>query len=135
MIPVCVSAGVGSMETSSHLFLHCNHYGSVWYLIYRWIGVFTVSPFQVANHFHHFSFLAGVSMARRSILHVVWFATMWEIWKERNNRLFNGKVSSIVQMVKKIKSLTFMWLKAKVDSLSLNYHVWWLSQSTILDIG
>jgi len=97
-LSLCVN-GRGFMETSSHLFLHCNHFGSVWYLIYRWTGVFTVSPLQVANHFHHFSFLAGVSKVGRSILQVIWFAMMWKIWKERNNKLFNDKVSSIVHLV------------------------------------
>ena len=75
---LCVS-GCGFMETSSHLFLHCNHFGFVWYLIYRWIGVSMVSPLQVAHHFHLFSFLAGASKARRSFIQVIWFATMWEI--------------------------------------------------------
>jgi len=75
---LCVS-GCGFMEISSNLFLHCYHFGSVWCLIYRWIGVSMVSPLQVAHHFHLFSFLAGASKARRSFIQVIWFATMWEI--------------------------------------------------------
>lgn len=46
---LCLS-GCGFMETSSHLFLHCNHFGAVWYLIYQWM----VSPLQVVHHFHHY---------------------------------------------------------------------------------
>ena len=59
----------------------------------------------------------------------------WEIWKERNNRLFNGKERPVYKVVDKIKSLAFMWLKAKNTSLSINYHGWWLSPFTILGIG
>jgi len=60
---------------------------------------------------------------------------VWEIWNERNNKLFTGKECTIVQVVDKIKSLTFMWLKAKFPSLPFNYHDWWLSPYTILGIG
>jgi len=123
------------VETSSHLFLHFNNFASVWHLIFRWLGIATVIPFDVADHFNQFSFGGGASRTTRSILQVIWFATVWEIWKERNNRVFNGKECSIVQVVDKIKSLAFMRLKVKFASLPFNYHGWWLSSFTMLDIG
>jgi len=70
-----------------------------------------------------------------SIMHLIWYATAWEIWKERNNRLFNDKECSTSQIVDKIKSLTFMWLKAEFTTLHFKYHAWWLSSFTMLDIG
>jgi hypothetical protein len=121
--------GCGSLESSQHLFLHCNFFGSVWHLIYRWLGLSVVAPFQVSNHFTQFSGSGG------SILQAIWFAVVWEIWKERNNRLFNAKVCTVFQVVDKIKSLAFTWLKAKYISLPLNYHGWWLNPFTILGIG
>jgi len=124
------TAGCGSDEISDHLFLHCNIYGTIWHYIYRWLNFSTVFPLSVGDHFIHFAALSD-----QSILQVLWFATSWEIWKERNNRLFNGKQCSILQVVDKIKSLSFVWLKAKFPSLDLNYHGWWLSPFTILDIG
>jgi len=131
---LCV-AGCGSIETSQHLLLHCNIFGSVWYFIYRWIGISAGVPAQVLHHFHQFSFSGRISKKRRSILQVIWFATIWEIWKERNNRLFNDKECSVIQVVDKIKSLTFRWLKVKYITLPFNYHGWWLSPFTMLGIG
>jgi len=49
--------------------------------------------------------------------------------------IFNAKECSILQVVVKIKSLSYMWLKAKFASLPLNYHGWWLCLFTILSIG
>jgi len=65
-------------------------------------------------------------------MQVLWFATMWEIWKERNNMIFNAKECSILQVVDKIKALFFMWLKAKFVSLPFNFHGWWLNPLAIL---
>ena len=45
------------------------------------------------------------------------------------------KESSVIQVIDKIKSLAFRWLKAKFVTLPFNYHGWWLSPFTMLDIG
>ena len=131
---LCVS-GCGSLESSNHLFLHCNFFGSVWNFIHRWLGLSVAAPFQVSDHFNQFSCSGGTTKAHRSILQVIWFAVVCEIWKERNNSLFNVKECSVNQVVDKIKSLAFTWLKAKYISLPLNYHGWWFSSFTILGIG
>lgn len=89
-------------------------------------------PLDVTGHLKQFTFLGGVSKSRQSILQVIWFATLWEIWKERNNGIFNSKVSSIMQVVDRIKLLTFKWLKVKYATLPFNYHGWWLSPFTIV---
>jgi len=131
---LCVG-GCGEVETSSHLLLHCNVFGSVWNHICRWISVSYVLPCDVTSLFNQFSSIGGAAKSRRFILQVIWFATVWEIWKERNNRVFNDKNCSILQVVDKIKSLTFMWLNGKYVSLPSNYHGWWLNLFTILGIG
>jgi hypothetical protein len=77
----------------------------------------------------------SAAKSRHSILQVIWFATVWEIWKERNNRIFNAKESSIMQVVDKIKSLTYRWLKEKLVTLPFNYHGRWLRPFTVLGIG
>jgi len=89
----------------------------------------------VQHHFHQFSFSGGISKKRRSILQVIWFAKIWEIWKERNYRLFNDKECSVIHVVDKIKSLTFRWLNVKYITLPFNYHGWWLNLFTMLGIG
>ena len=131
---MCV-ARCGSEETSNHLLLHCPFFGSVWHYISRWMGMSTVTPLCVGGHFNQFTFVGSFAKARRAILHVLWYATAWEIWKERNNKLFKGTQCPIVQVVDKIKSLSFMWLNAKFPSLPFNYHGWWFSPFTILGIG
>jgi len=113
----------GFQESSHHLFLHCNVFGSVWHSIYKLIGVVAVTPYKVPDYFNQFSYSGGVSKVRSSIIQVIWFASAWEIWKERNNRIFTDKECSVIQVVDKIKFLAFRWLKGKFPTLPLNYHV------------
>jgi hypothetical protein len=60
---VCV-AGCGSSKSSNHLFLHCNIFGSIWHLIYRWVGISTVVPNYVLDHFNQFSLSGGNAKTR-----------------------------------------------------------------------
>jgi hypothetical protein len=39
-------------------------------------------PNNAPNHFNQFSFLGGVAKSKQNILQAIWFATVWEIWKE-----------------------------------------------------
>lgn len=77
-VRLCVS-GCGIEENLDHLFLHCNSFGSIWFYIYRWMGMSTVIPFSIGDHFNQFTSDGGVTKARRSILQVLWYATTWEI--------------------------------------------------------
>ena len=130
----CV-AGCGTVELSDHLLLYCNLFGFVYYLIYGWLGIYVAAPQSLIDHFTQFSYFGDASKVRQSILQVIWYATVWEIWKERNNMLFTDKTCSVIQVVDKIKSLTFMWLKAKFTTLPFNFHGWWLSSFTMFGIG
>jgi len=69
------TAGCGSDETSDHLFLHCNIYGTIWNYIYRWLNVSTVFPLSVGDHFIQFTALGGLARVHQSILQVLWLAT------------------------------------------------------------
>ena len=92
------------------LVITLSFFGVVWYFIRRWLGIYSVMPYDISSHFNQFSFIGGAAKSKRSILQVIWFAT-WKIWKEGNNRVFSDNKCSIQQVVDKIKSLTFMWLK------------------------
>ena len=130
----CVG-GCGSAKTSTHLFLHCMHFSLVWNHILQWLGVVTVLPNDITGHFNQFQHFGGVTKSRQSILQVIWLATVWEIWKDRNNKNFKATDSSILQVVDRIKLLTFKWLKVKFTTLPFNYHGWWLSPFNLLGIG
>ena len=57
--------GCGSLKSSNHLLLHCNYFGSVWHLIYGWLGIFEAAPQSLTDHFIQFSYLGGLSRIRQ----------------------------------------------------------------------
>jgi len=113
---MCVS-GCGSQETANHLFLHCSLFGLVWNGILHWVGSSMVTPFDVKDHFTQFIVGGGGSQVRSTLLNAIWFDTVWEIWKERNNRIFKVKECSIMQIVDKIKSLSFFVVEGEIFSI------------------
>ena len=66
----CVS-GCGHAETASHLFLHCDVFGSLWQHIRSWIGVSGVDPLNLIDHFLQFIHYTGSSKYRRSFLQLL----------------------------------------------------------------
>ena len=113
------------LETSVHLILHCNFFGSLWNLIYKWIGISFISPNLVTDHLHHFGNLAGLLRYTHIYLQVIWHSTTWVIWKERNNRIFKNKAQDLFKLVDFVKLLSFSWLKAKLLSSAFGYNDWW----------
>jgi len=67
---MCV-LGCGKHESASHLFLHCDVFGSLWQHIRSWIGVSGVDPHNVSEHFHQFIHYTGFTKARRSFLQLI----------------------------------------------------------------
>jgi len=48
----CIS-GCGSSENSDHLFLICNHFCTVWYLVRQWLAVYTADTLTLVDHFRN----------------------------------------------------------------------------------
>jgi len=67
--------------------------------------------------------MAGLPRATRSFLKIIWFASVWAIWKERNNRVFQNTVSDSSILVEKVKLNSFLWLKSKQTTFSYSFHL------------
>jgi len=52
--------GYSCMESAVHLILCCDIFGSLWHLIYQWVGISFISTSSIADHFHQFGQLAGL---------------------------------------------------------------------------
>ena len=120
----CVS-GCGMAESSSHLFLHCDVFSSLWHHIRSWIGIYGADPQNISDHFYQFIHYSGYSKARRSFLQLIWLLCVWLVWNERNNMLFNNIETSIDQLLEKAKFHSLWWLKAHNTFFVYGSQRWW----------
>jgi len=121
---LCVS-GCDNNESTDHLLFHCPIFGILWDLVKELIGVYFVDPPHVLGHFTQFAYTTGGFKPHRSLMQLIWLFCFWVLLSERNNRLFNNKVKSIVHMMDKVKVLSFWWMRAKSTSFSFGYRIWW----------
>jgi len=77
--------------------------------------------------------MAGLPRFTHTFLKVIWFASVWVIWKERNNRVFQNAVTIPSVLVEQVKLNSFLWLKSTRANFVYRYHDWW--QNPILCMG
>ncbi|MCH81957.1 kinesin-like protein [Trifolium medium] len=128
----CV-AGCGGMESAQHLFLSCSIFCSLWSSVRSWIGLTSVDPHSLADHFLQFTYSSGGLRVRRSFLQLIWLLCVWVIWNERNQRLFWNSEQSLPQLLDKVKLYSYWWLKSTNSNIVSNYHSWW--SSTLICLG
>ena len=121
---VCVG-GCGSSETAEHLFIGCDVFGSVWYSVCHWIGILCVFSGSVTDHYFQFTHMAGLPHPSHYYLKVIWLASIWAIWKERNSCIFKNAVIDPFSIVERVKLNSFLWFSSNVIPLSFGFHNWW----------
>ncbi|GAU19692.1 hypothetical protein TSUD_78170 [Trifolium subterraneum] len=118
----CVGC-VGSVESSIHLFLHCPSAMLVWKEVFRWLGVMIVIP---PSLFSLFEILRG--SARNAKIGqgfvMIWHATLWCVWKARNNSIFANDSFIPLVIVDEIKVLSWKWCLARLKVPAYLFYEW-----------
>ncbi|GAU19616.1 hypothetical protein TSUD_383110 [Trifolium subterraneum] len=133
---VYCSTMCGTTEDLNHLFFQCDVYSRLWLMILQWLGVFTALQGELNAHSIQFSGLGSNQKTSFIGLTVIWVATLYVIWRDRNNRLFKSVLEPIEKLAEKVKLQTFWWLKSRYISFDFDYSVWrqqpWLGFQAIL---
>jgi len=119
------AGGCGSIETAYHFFLECDLFINVWYLICLWLGISFFYPGHIKELYLQFNQLAGMPRASYSYLSVIWLASVWTIWKDRNNCVFKNVVIDPHNIFDKMKQTSFLWLSSNFIPLTFGFHDWW----------
>jgi len=97
----------GPLETSLHLCLICPFAKAVWNQILTWENFTQIQQQQNANPTHIKSWWEDVAAkaprAERRRLNGVAIYTFWNIWKERNRRIFDNRSETVPQVAARIK--------------------------------
>ena len=92
-------------ETIKHLFFQCEFARSIWSAIQ--IGSTLHPPSTVANIFG--SWLNGVDPRFKLFCRVGAIAVIWSLWLCRNDKVFNDKNSSVMQVIYRCTSTLRAW--------------------------
>ena len=117
--------GCGSQETTKHLFLGCDAFESLRPLVWLWLGIPSVSPSDLHQHFTQFSIMLGLPRFTHIFFRIIWFTCVWILWKERNARVFKNTTSTSSTLIEQVKLTSFSWLKSKQATFTYNYNDWW----------
>ncbi|GAU11374.1 hypothetical protein TSUD_343650 [Trifolium subterraneum] len=80
----------GLQEDSDHLFFQCEYYGRLWPMVSRWLGVSSVFQGSANLLAVQFRGLGGYSKSSGDMLIIIWVATLYVIWLDRNSRIFRS---------------------------------------------
>ncbi|KAF1870610.1 hypothetical protein Lal_00025934 [Lupinus albus] len=92
------------LESAFHLFSSCKVTYSVWQSIYNWLNITVTLP---QNPFHHYLNHLGLVNANKGwkAWSIIWFATVWAIWRHRNDIIFNKTSLSIHHILDNAKMI------------------------------
>ena len=91
--------------------------------------------FYIVDHFYQFGTISGGAKSRRSLMHLFRVACVWVIWKERNDMIFSGKENYPLQLLEKVKLLSFWWFKAHTVFFHYSFHNWCQNPFTCVGCG
>jgi hypothetical protein len=110
--PLCIR----NLETVSHLFQECCFSREIWEKVGMWIMTEQLRPAnwnQILDLHKWFIDLSNNAVgARRNGVRSMVMLTVWEIWRERNNRIFNRSSRSVDQVFGAIQDEAKIWIRA-----------------------
>lgn len=107
------------IETIDHCLVSCNMASDIWEKVFLWWKIGPFHAFSINEVFQH---CGNETMPNqlRNLWQIVTWVTGYQIWKERNNRVFRAKISSLNKIVQDIKLQSYEWIvrRAKKEALS-----------------
>ena len=108
-------------ESAAHILFRCRYTVRVWDIVKSWLGLGDVHPsaWVVMDSVKSWWNLiaSNTSQSRRPMLSLMMLVS-WEIWKERNARVFRGTAVPVGVIVAKIKDEYKLWCFAGAKCLS-----------------
>ncbi|KAK1426056.1 hypothetical protein QVD17_14724 [Tagetes erecta] len=113
----------GTTETPFHVLRECPFAAQVWKEIHKWCGYQLALDLPLKNSLDSITHL-NEKTDLRNALYSILLATLWFIWKTRNEFIFSTKRVAVNKVVDEIKFNTFAWMKKRAKLENLVWHTW-----------
>jgi hypothetical protein len=100
------------LESTNHLFVNCRFSIHICELLKEWIGIHGIYPRQwvALNINEWWKLLTAGPTPQRKALATLMLLTLWELWNERNARVFRNKSSPSFVVLNRIKIEARLWV-------------------------
>jgi hypothetical protein len=108
-----------TLETAEHLFINCRYTARIWDTIKDWVGIPLIQPANWVGLSidSWWNLLAGGDTPCRKAVSSLTLLITWEIWNERNARIFRNKHAPTQVVIEKIKTEARLWVLAGAKHL------------------
>ncbi|KAL5538425.1 hypothetical protein UlMin_043523 [Ulmus minor] len=96
-------------ETADHLFLHCMTARYLWVKVLGEVGLYWVAPATVKGIMLDRTLGFGRNKMAQTLWNCMVFSLLWNIWMERNSRIFEDKESVLEDIYEKAKFSALLW--------------------------
>ena len=121
----------GSTESVEYLFCECPVAVSLWELVFRWFHIPSVifaGPREVFAWVDTYQ----QSAARKKIIEAVVYATLWFVWRYRNDVVHETRVLRKNLLFDSIREFSFLWFSNRNRALRINWTVWFQNPLNVL---
>ncbi|AES93778.1 hypothetical protein MTR_5g007390 [Medicago truncatula] len=109
---------------TSHFFLHCKVAWKIWVDIQLWLEVNMVTPSNLLTHWRCWDGLGQNTKELKRGFRIIWHASIWAIWKTRNNIIFNNAGIEVQEVVEEIKMLSWKWNLSRLKIQVCLFYEW-----------
>ena len=110
-------------ETSTHIFTGCFYATEIWSRVEYWCRLNPMIVFDVSD-LMKIPGCQPTSNQAKYILCGIIFTSLWTIWTERNDRIFQGKRRRATEVFESIKMTSYFWFKNRSNVKSLEWNDW-----------
>jgi len=115
------SAAIPSLPVCPKSTPECRYTRSIWQLAAEWIAYPELNPNRWRPSESALTWWLNITTRTAVPQKVVRSLTMlisWEVWKERNNRVFNRQETSATRLMEKIKAEAAIWATAGAKDIA-----------------
>ena len=116
-------------ETIHHLLLHCGWTHRIWRKLFSWWHLVWALPFSLEQFAQ--DWFEGMDFKTRKFWALIGPCAIWEIWKARNEAIFNGKILCWDKVATSVVLKSFQWSVAVGLCQTHQYYIW-VSQPWVL---
>lgn len=105
-------------ETVERLLLHCPTARAIWWNVQRGVNLESRYQATTMDIFDTWKKMrVGLDKTPRKGLDSIFMLTMWCIWKERNNRVFQEQAATVTQITERLSEEARLWVLAGAKHL------------------